>query len=292
MTVDQSAATELFRGQPHRYLDVGGAEVAYRSIGTGPDVLFVHGWPVSGATFRRLLPHIADHVTCHLIDLPGTGASRFDSSSPLSIDLHVTAVRRVVDRLGLDDVAIVGHDSGGMIARHAMAGDERVRAMGLVDTEPASGTGWRFRSFIAARRLPGFGAGLGWLAGKPRLRRNGFVLGDAFHDRAHLDGEFDEFFLRPLATSRRHLEAGVRILESFDMAYVEALADLHRRILVPVHLVWGEHDKFFPVGQAEKDVATFPDARLTVVRDAGLFAHEERPAEVAAALLPLLTASR
>ena len=35
---------------------------------------------------------------------------------------------------------------------------------------------------------------------------------------------------------------------------------------------------------------TFADARLTVVPGAGLFSHEERPAEVAAALLPVLTA--
>ena len=28
------------------------------TVGSGPDVLFVHGWPVSGATFRLLLPHL------------------------------------------------------------------------------------------------------------------------------------------------------------------------------------------------------------------------------------------
>lgn len=37
-------------------------------------------------------------------------------------------------------------------------------------------------------------------------------------------------------------------------------------------------------------VDTFPDARLAVIEGAGLFAHEERPAEVTQALLPLLTA--
>ena len=49
-------ATDLFRRPPDRFLDVGAGEVAYRRVGTGPDVLFVHGWPVSGATFRHLLP--------------------------------------------------------------------------------------------------------------------------------------------------------------------------------------------------------------------------------------------
>ncbi len=66
------------------------------------------------------------------------------------------------------------------------------------------------------------------------------------------------------------------------------LGAVHRRIAVPVQLVWGEQDVFFPVAWAREMVATFPDARLAVVPGAGLFAHEERPVEVAEALLPVL----
>ena len=165
-------ATDLFRRPPDRLLDVGAGEVAHRTVGIGPDVLFVHGWPVSGATFRTLLPHLVDHVTCHVIDLPSAGASRFDAGTTLTIRQHVESVRRVVTLLGLDDVAVVGHDSGGLIARHAMAGDHRLRAMGLLDTEPLE-PGWRFRAFVGARHLPGVGMGLGWVAGRPRIRRLG-----------------------------------------------------------------------------------------------------------------------
>ncbi|MEZ5180339.1 MAG: hypothetical protein R2702_00415 [Acidimicrobiales bacterium] len=64
-------ATDRFRQPPDRFVDVGAGEVAVRTVGSGPDVLFVHGFPVSGATFRTLLPHLAEHVTCHVIDLPG-----------------------------------------------------------------------------------------------------------------------------------------------------------------------------------------------------------------------------
>lgn len=288
-TLTATAAADLFRREPDRYLDVGAGEVAYRRVGTGPDVLFVHGWPVSGATYRTLLPHLVDHVTCHVIDLPSSGSSRFTADTPLSVDQHITSVRRVLDLLELDSTAVVGHDSGGMIARHAVAGDPRVRALGLIDTEQPHGLSGRFKLFLAGRHLPGFGAGLGWLAGRPRLRRNGFVLGDAFADRSLLDGEFDELFLRPLHDDPDRRRAAIRVLRSFDEQHVHALGELHRRIEVPVQLVWGEQDKFFPVAWAEEMVGTFPDARLHVVRDAGLFSHEERPAEVAEALLPVLT---
>jgi len=291
MNLTPQAAADLFRQAPERFLDVGGSEVAYRRVGSGPDVLFVHGWPVSGATFRTLLPYLADHVTCHLIDLPGAGSSRFTADSPISLNVHVQSVRRVLDLLELTDVAVVGHDSGGMIARHAVAGDPRLRAMGLIDTEQPNGLTWRFKSFVAIRHLPGLSSGLGWVSGKPRIRSNPLVFGGAFADRSLLNGEFEEFFLEPLHSSPQLRNAAGRLLKSFDKHYVSDLAGLHRRIDVPVQLVWGEHDQFFPVEWAKSMVGTFPDARLAVIPGAGLFSHEEKPAEVAAALLPVLTAA-
>jgi pimeloyl-ACP methyl ester carboxylesterase len=290
-TLTVAAAADLFRAEPDDFLDVGAGEVAYRRVGTGPDVLFVHGWPVSGATFRLLLPHLVDDVTCHVIDLPSAGSSRFDADTPLSIHRHIESVRRVVDLLGLDQVAVVGHDSGGMIARHAMAGDPRLRAMGLINTEPPDPS-WRFTSFVAIRRLPGLSAGLGWVAGQPRLRRSRFAFGDVFADRSLLDGEFDEFFFRPLHEIPARRDAAARLLRSFDMRDVTVLPDVHRRLDVPVQLVWGDRDPFFPVERAAAMVDTFPDARLAIIEGAGLFVHEERPAEVAEALLPTLTGSR
>jgi pimeloyl-ACP methyl ester carboxylesterase len=287
-----AAAADLFRAAPERLLDVGAGAVAYRKVGTGPDVLFVHGWPVSGATFRTLLPFLADHVTCHLIDLPGAGASRFNAATTLTVRQHVQSVRRVLDLLGLDRVAVVGHDSGGMIARHALAGDPRLRAMGLINTEQAGHISWRFRSFLAIRHLPGVATPLGWVVGQPRLRRSRLVLGDAFADSSLLDGEFDEFFLRPWHASPARREAAVRVLRSFDYRLMHELGALHQRITVPVQLVWGDRDPFFPLPGARQMVATFPDARLAVIEGAGLFSHEERPAEVAQALLPTLLGTR
>ena len=291
-TLTPTDATELFRNEPDGHLDVGAGDVAHRRVGTGPDVLFVHGWPVSGATFRTLLPLLAPHITCHVIDLPGAGSSRFSADTTLSIDQHIQSVRRVLDHLELDDVAVVGHDSGGMIARHALAGDDRLRAMGLINTEQPQGSSWRFKLFLAARHAPGFGAGLGWAAGQPRLRRNPFILGDAFADASRLDGEFDEFFLRPLHEDPRRRDAAARLLRTFDERYVRELGDLHGRLDVPVQLVWGDQDPFFPIDQAREMVGTFPDAELTVIEGAGLFSHEERPAAVAQALLPTLTRQR
>jgi haloalkane dehalogenase len=213
---------------------------------------------------------------------------RFGATTTLTVDQHIATVRRVVDLLELDNVAVVGHDSGGLIARHALAGDARVRAMALIDTEQPHGINWRFRSFLAVRNAPGVGAGLGWIAGQPRLRRCKFVFGDSFVDRSLLDGEFYEFFLQPLHLSHERRAAAVKVLRSFDTKHIDQLTELHRRLDVPVQLLWGDRDPFFPMKWAEEMVGTFPHARLAVIPNASLFSHEECPADVARAMLPVL----
>ena len=82
------------------------------------------------------------------------------------------------------------------------------------------------------------------------------------------------------------------MLQGFDVERIRQLADVHRGIAVPVRLVWGDQDPFFPLKWAEEMVRTFPNAQLRVIKGAGLFYHEERPAEVTQALLPTLLTNR
>ncbi len=283
-----SDADNLFRTTPDRYLDMGDGEVAYRCVGTGPDVLFVHGWPANSATFRGLLPSLVPHVTCHMIDLVGAGQSRFTRASRIDLARNIANVKRVVDVLDLKDVALVGHDSGGMIARHAMAGDPRLRSMALINTEQPQGLHWRFQQFLVMAKFPGFERVLAWAAMKPSLRKNRFLLGDCFANKALLGGTFEEFMLEPLHNNSERLWAAGQLIRNFDSRYVAQLAQVHAKISVPVQLVWGEDDPFFPVAQAREMVATFPDARLHVVPNAKLFSHEEYPDEVAEIMLPTL----
>lgn len=72
------------------------------------------------------------------------------------------------------------------------------------------------------------------------------------------------------------------------MQLVHDLGDVHRQIDAPVQLGWGDQDPLFPVDRARALVGSFPNARLEVIAGAGLFSHEERPEEVALALLPTL----
>ena len=108
-------------GTTQQFIDLGHSRIPHYCIGRGPDVLFVHGWPLYSATFRGIVPLLADRFTCHLIDLPGTGASDWDARSRIGLSHHVQSVRRVIEQLGLGEFALVAHDSGAVVARLAAA---------------------------------------------------------------------------------------------------------------------------------------------------------------------------
>ena len=63
-TADLPIAEALLH-EPERWLDLGHAHLPYWIIGSGPDLLLVHGCPVDGRTWRRIVPRLAKHFTCH-----------------------------------------------------------------------------------------------------------------------------------------------------------------------------------------------------------------------------------
>ena len=167
---------------------------------------------------------------------------------------------------------MVGHDSGGLIARHAIAGDPRLRALGLIDTEQPHG------SELAVQGVPRRGATCPGSArrsdgsvGRPRLRRTGLVLGGAFADARLLDGEFDEFFLRPLHGSRGRAatpRSGSCAARQPPRRRAGRDASTHRGAGAtglgrPGSVLPGRR------GRAEM-VDAFPDARLHVVQEAAV----------------------
>jgi pimeloyl-ACP methyl ester carboxylesterase len=58
-----------------RHVSLHGHDVAYQYAGSGPAVVLVHGMAGSSATWRRVVPALAESATVIAPDLPGHGAS-------------------------------------------------------------------------------------------------------------------------------------------------------------------------------------------------------------------------
>src|ERR1700742_1541572 len=112
-----STALDMLRAAPVQELDCDGIPLRYRTFGSGPAVLLLHGWPLNGATYRYLIEALAPHYCCSVPDLPGAGSTPWSNRIAEPITGYADVMRRFVQGLGLDSLAIVGHDSGGGVAR-------------------------------------------------------------------------------------------------------------------------------------------------------------------------------
>lgn len=267
-----------------RLLDVGSARIAHHQRGSGPDVLFIHGWPLHGATWRHVVPRLEDRFTCHVIDLPGTGASQWTSATPLTIGAHAAGVERAIELLGLDHVALVAHDSGAAIARLVAASLGR-RCTGLVlgNTEIPGYHPPMLELLLLATKLSGGGKALPLILKTPWLRRSPIGLGGCFSDPTFADGEFGRLFVEPLVNDP-HVAAGqLGLLGQFDWSVLDAMASTHARITAPTAMIWGAEDPWFPLAKARPMAAQFPGGcELHEISPGKLFVHEERPNEWAA----------
>ncbi|WP_176472966.1 alpha/beta fold hydrolase [Sphingomonas lenta] len=96
----------------HRRARIGGVNLHYVIGGTGPVILFGHGWPASWYEWRKVMPMLADRFTCVAFDMPGIG----DSSAPPAFDkVTVGDIIRdfVRDELDERELFVVGHDVSG-----------------------------------------------------------------------------------------------------------------------------------------------------------------------------------
>jgi pimeloyl-ACP methyl ester carboxylesterase len=75
------------------------------------------------------------------------------------------------------------------------------------------------------------------------------------------------------------------ILELSDR--YRAVHDTLATIDVPTMILWGDRDPFFPLAEGRRMAAAIPGADFGVLSRCGHFAAQERPAEVAAAILKL-----
>jgi haloalkane dehalogenase len=279
------SGADLFRRAEVRWHETPTATIAYRVVGAGPPLVMLHGWPLWGFTFRGLLPHLAAHFTCVLVDLPGGGDTVWTRDTDFTWPGQAASVKSLLEAVGFDEYDLLGQDSGGMIARHLCLLDgRRVRRLILTNTEVP---GHRPPYLPMLRRLmflPGGAAALRLALSSGWFLRSRVGFGGSL-DPARIDGEFRDGIVRPLVWSRRRAAGHVRFLRGWSWAVLDRWAEFHRRLTMPVLLVWGAADETFPLPLADRMAEQFPDAAVRAVDGARLFVHEERPEVVADLIL-------
>lgn len=270
--------------------DVGDAQIALRRYGHGPDLLFIHGFPVHGYTWRYLLPELSTRFRCWVPDLPGFGDSRWNGDANLGFSAQAQRLRRLLDDLGVRRCGLIAHDTGATVARLlALDAPQLVHKLAMINTEmPGHRPPW-IPLYIALSRLPGTAISFRALLSLRAYRRSPMGLGGLFVDKNRLDGDFHERFIVPLLRDRRRIDGTLKFLADVDWSPMDALKQRHRDIRADVLLLWGDLDPTFPVQIAEAMCPQFATLKgFHRIRDARLMPHEEQPAQVLEHLVPFL----
>jgi pimeloyl-ACP methyl ester carboxylesterase len=275
-----------FFAAPLEKIDLGAARLAYRRYGSGPALLLVHGFPLSGFTWRKVLPALAERYTCYVPDLPGMGDSEWTAATDFSFPGQGRTLKAFVDGLGLTHYSVLAQDTGGTFARYLALGDTaRVEKLLLINTEiPGHRPPWiPLYQFLMG--LPGTPTVFSWLLQSDLYLRSAMGFGGCFVDLALIEGAFRTHVVDPLIRSERRRDGMRLYLRGATWQPVDALAEGHTRLTMPVQLIWGADDPTFPLALARRMVSQFPACRLAEVAGARLLVHEEKPAEVARLVL-------
>ncbi len=274
---------------PPRYLTVRDARIHYLDEGPrdGPVVLLLHGEPTWSFLYRRVIPTLTA-AGCRTVAPDFLGFGRSDKPTRVadySYALHVDVLHRILGTLDLDRITLFGQDWGGLIGLRVVAeAPDRFAALvaantalpdGSVPMPPAFQEWQRYSQSVAELRIG-------------RIVQGGTVRTLTDREVAAYDAPFPD----------EPSKAGARVFPALvPTTPDDPAAPANRR-------AWAELERWtrpFVTAFSDGDPITagverifqqrIPGARgqpHVTIHEAGHFLQEDRPAEVAAAILSVV----
>ncbi len=259
-------------------ISLHGHRMTYRTGGSGPLLVLIHGITNSSASWDPVLPLLEEHFTVLAPDLLGHG----DSAKPrgdYSLGAYANLTRDLMLALGHDRATLVGHSLGGGIAMQmGYQFPERIERLVLVST---GGLGRQVSPFLRAVALPGAELTLpivgskaltgasakvgGWL-GKLGLGIGADLTAYSQGMATLADIEARRAFVQ---TARSMIDLGGQRIDARDKLYLTAG--------VPTLLIWGDRDPVIPIRHGIRAHEQMPGSRLEIVGGAGHFPHHHDP---------------
>ena len=264
------------------YADINGVRLFYKTIGSGPPLMLMHGG--LGGDYTFFLPwfeDIADQWTLILYDHRGNGRSRPIEWEGVTHDTWAADADALRAHLGYEKMSLLGHSYGGFLAQeYAARYQERLDALVLLCTAPAMDYPDIVRANAVARaQTPATVAAVDEVFSEEPLARDedfARILGalgplyfhrpDAYADE--ISAMMDEVSFSAAAWNHCNTEC----LPHFNT--MEALP----KIQVPTLILSGAHDWITPADQGQRMHGALPNSELVIFQESGHFPDiEDRP---------------
>jgi pimeloyl-ACP methyl ester carboxylesterase len=253
--------------------------ISYMEQGTGSVALFVHGVLLNGYLWRQQLADLSDMRRCIAVDLLAHGDTETAPDQDVSVTANATMLKEFIDSLHIDQVDLVGNDSGGGIAQiFAASYSERVRSLTLTDCDTHDN--WppeAFKPFLAMAAGGGLRGTLNAMLSDKNVYRSPQALGNAYEHPEKVSDDSIETYLRPFVSSEQRTLDLQRFLAAFDNKHTLAIESQLRTLKVPTLIVWGTDDVYFDLKWSHWLADHIPGTRRRVeFKDARIFFPEER----------------
>lgn len=269
---------------PLLHTEIDRLAIAYREAGDGPPVLLLHGWPTSSYLWRNIIPWLSSANRVIAIDLPGFGGSAKPLDAAYDLPFYERVLDGFLDDLGIDRLAVVGHDIGGPIAvSWTLHRPDRVTGLGILNTVLDGDFSPVALELTRILRTPGEREALVSPEGLARLVRLGVV------DGSGVDAETIEAVTAPFADADAR-ETLARIADEFVPEALDGVSAGLATITAPVRIIYGRRDPLLP--EVERTVAgltaSIPHAEVTLLDDCAHFLQEDQPDKVGTLLAAFL----
>jgi pimeloyl-ACP methyl ester carboxylesterase len=268
------------KSQPtERRVETASGSISYMEQGTGPVALFVHGVLLNGHLWRHQLADLSDIRRCIAVDLLAHGDTEIAPDQDVSVTANAKMLKEFLEALNIDQVDLIGNDSGGGIAQiFAASYPERVRSLTLTDCDAHDN--WppeAFKPFLAMAAGGGLRRTLDAMLSDKTVYRSPQALGPAYEHPEQLSDDSIEKYLRPLVRTEQRTRDLERFLAAFDNKHTLAIEARLKTLKAPTLIVWGTDDVYFDVKWSRWLADTIPGTRRRVeFKGARIFFPEER----------------
>src|ERR1700756_2527673 len=230
-------------------VEIPPGRIRYASAGSGPVALFVHGVMLNKYLWRYQLSGLSDIRRNIAVDLLAHGDTEIAPDQDVSVTANAKMLKEFLNALHIDQVDLVGNDSGGGIAQiFAALFPERVRSLTLTDCDTHDN--WppeAFKPFLAMAAAGGLRGTLETMLSDKSVYRSPQALGPAYQHPDRLADDSIEKYLRPFVKTEERTRDLQRFLAAFDNKHTLAIEAQLKTLKAPTLIVWGTDDVYFDV---------------------------------------------
>jgi pimeloyl-ACP methyl ester carboxylesterase len=262
-----------------RNIQTPSGRIAYVEQGSGPVALFVHGVLLNGHLWRHQLAQLSNIRRCIAVDLLAHGDTEITPDQDVSVTANARMLAEFLDALDIDQVDIVGNDSGGGVVQiFAALHPERVRSLTLSNCDTHDN--WppeAFKPFLAMAAGGGLRDALDGMLADKDAYRSPQALGPAYEHPERVTDDSIETYLRPFVRSGQRTRDLQRFLAAFDNRHTLAVEAQLKTLQAPTLIAWGTDDIYFDVKWSHWLADAIPGTRRRVeFEGARIFFPEER----------------